>query len=64
MSLFCRLFHRKRTSPRRDEDGCYMRCTECGTRLPWGWKDRTPVGHHLTAPADKAVRELERIVGK
>ena len=48
MSLFCRIFHRKRTSPRRDEEGSYVRCTECGTRLPWQWKDKTPVGHTLT----------------
>ena len=31
---FCNRYHRK-TSPRRDELGLYVRCLDCGRRIPW-----------------------------
>lgn len=40
MGLWCR--HRNQTSPRRDEQGEYLRCLECGERIPWSWPDRSP----------------------
>ena len=29
--------HRNQTTPRRDEEGEYRRCVECGKRIPWAW---------------------------
>lgn len=37
MGFWCR--HRNPTTPRRDEDGEYRRCLECGARIPWAWRD-------------------------
>jgi len=41
MSLWCR--HRNQTTPRRDEQGGYRRCLECGVRIAWIWRDKFPV---------------------
>jgi len=30
----CNRYHRK-TVPRRDEEGLYLRCLDCGRRIPW-----------------------------
>ncbi len=31
--LFCT--HKSQTTPRRDDEGEYRRCLECGARIPW-----------------------------
>ena len=31
--------HTNQTTPRRDQDGEYRRCLECGERLAWAWPD-------------------------
>ena len=38
MNLLC--WHLKQTTPRRDSQGEYCRCLECGTRLPWSWEPK------------------------
>jgi len=35
--------HEKQTTPRRDEQGEYRRCLECGGRIPWSWADDFPI---------------------
>lgn len=42
MSLWCR--HRNQTTPRRDKQGEYRRCLECGARIAWAWHDELPIG--------------------
>jgi hypothetical protein len=32
--------HHHQTTPRRDEDGEYRRCLDCGERLAWSWPDQ------------------------
>lgn len=29
--------HRNQTTPRKDEQGEYRRCLDCGKRIPWSW---------------------------
>ena len=41
MSLWCR--HQNQTVPRKDEQGEYCRCLECGRRIPWSWADDFPI---------------------
>lgn len=41
MGFWCR--HRNQTRPRRDEEGEYLRCLECGARIPWSWPKSAPV---------------------
>jgi len=41
MSLWC--WHQNQTSPRRDEQGEYCRCLDCGARIAWQWRDPFPV---------------------
>ena len=41
MDLFCR--HQNQTTPRRDENGSYRRCLECGARISWTWPDNFPI---------------------
>jgi hypothetical protein len=36
--------HTNQTTPRRDEQGEYRRCLECGGRLPWSWPDDFRIG--------------------
>jgi hypothetical protein len=36
VNLLC--WHLKQTTPRRDKEGEYCRCLECGARLPWSWE--------------------------
>jgi hypothetical protein len=49
--------HLKQTTPRRDEQGEYCRCLECGARLPWAWEvdDRWQDRAH---PAESAWKTL------
>ena len=42
MGSWC--LHRNQTTPRRDDEGEYCRCLECGERLPWSWPDGFPHG--------------------
>lgn len=35
MSFWC--WHPRQTTPRRDEEGNYRRCLECGARIAWRW---------------------------
>ena len=35
MNALC--WHTNQTTPRRDEQGEYCRCLDCGGRLPWSW---------------------------
>lgn len=39
--LLC--LHQNQTTPRRDEQGEYRRCLECGGRIPWSWADDFPI---------------------
>jgi hypothetical protein len=61
MDILC--FHHKQTTPRRDEEGEYRRCLECGGRIPWAWPDdfqiRSPKQSQsrLTAVAWKPERK-------
>ncbi|MBI4458584.1 MAG: hypothetical protein HY648_00825 [Acidobacteria bacterium] len=41
MGFWCQ--HRNQTTPRRDEEGEYRRCLDCGLRLPWSWADGFPI---------------------
>ncbi len=41
MSILCR--HKRQTDPRRDGEGEYRRCLDCGTRLSWAWADDFPI---------------------
>jgi len=41
MGFLCR--HQKQTNPRRDGEGEYRRCLDCGTRLTWAWADDFPI---------------------
>jgi hypothetical protein len=47
MRLWCQ--HRNQTTPRRDEEGEYRRCLECGARIGWGWRERTSFRPRLFA---------------
>ena len=40
MGLWCR--HRNETTPRKDEQGEYRRCLDCGARIAWSWPDKFP----------------------
>jgi len=42
-------YHRSQTTPRRDEDGEYRRCIECGKRIPWAWQSSFSRGAHRVA---------------
>lgn len=35
MGLWCR--HSNQTWPRKDDEGEYCRCLDCGHRIPWSW---------------------------
>jgi len=35
--------HPKQTTPRRDAEGEYRRCLDCGGRVPWAWADDFPI---------------------
>ncbi len=37
MNFLCH--HQNQTTPRRDEQGEYRRCLDCGGRIPWSWPD-------------------------
>jgi len=52
MGLWCR--HQRQTSPRRDEKGEYLRCLDCGKRIPWSWPDRFPM---IRPPKMRQARE-------
>jgi hypothetical protein len=41
MNIFCK--HSRQTTPRRDPEGEYRRCLECGERLSWSWSDDFPI---------------------
>jgi hypothetical protein len=40
--MFSWCVHRNQTTPRKDAQGEYCRCLECGARIPWSWGDRAP----------------------
>jgi len=40
MNLWCQ--HRNQTSPRRDNEGEYCRCLDCGARIAWSWPEDSP----------------------
>ncbi len=60
--------HTNQTTPRRDEEGEYRRCIECGTRIAWAWPVDAPVipPPTMTAPpgqsGDRGASELERVI--
>ena len=35
--------HKHQTTPRRDVEGEYRRCLDCGGRLAWAWPDDFPI---------------------
>ena len=54
MSLWC--WHGNKTTPRRDEQGEYRRCLECGARLAWTWPDKFPIRPpHRAEPSSREV---------
>ena len=48
MGFWC--LHLKQTLPRKDEEGEYRRCLDCGARILWSWPDGVHVRPGLLAP--------------
>ncbi len=60
MMTFCR--HKHQALPRRDEEGEYRRCLDCGNRIPWAFADG-PEFHPRVMPLTQAeqIEELEKM---
>jgi hypothetical protein len=56
--------HMKQTTPRRDDEGEYRRCLDCGGRIPWSWPDDFPISpprRILTQASKPAVHRLTTV---
>ena len=58
--MFC--FHQRTTTPRRDTQGTYIRCLDCTKRIPWKFEGKKLKPPRLTAPVNKEIKELERMI--
>lgn len=54
--MFCR--HRKITTPRRDADGEYCCCLECGARIAWALDGPPLPPPVLTQPSARQVARV------
>ena len=60
MGFWC--LHLKQTLPRKDEEGEYRRCLDCGARILWSWPDGVHVRPGLLAPPRNWEAEISQAV--